>query len=69
MQNQYPPLLVFVSPKMKRNFAKHGDLLIFDIMQNQIRKGEEGKSFHVGIFGVINTSAKTLLAGIALFAG
>jgi hypothetical protein len=38
-------------------------------MQNQIRKGEEGKSFHVGIFGVINTSAKTLLAGIALFAG
>jgi hypothetical protein len=61
----YPEIMVVVSPTMKRNFERFGDLVNFHIVDQPILEtSETGHNFRLGVFTVYGNNRKMLLAGM-----
>lgn len=61
----YPEIMVMVSPTMKRNFARFGDLVNFHIAEQPILEtSETGHNFRMGVFTVYGYNRKMLIAGV-----
>ena len=59
--------MVFVSPGMKQNYARYGDLVAFDITYGLLTNvASDNRRYRVGVFTVTDTNIRALLAGIAI---
>jgi hypothetical protein len=59
--------MVFVSPGMRENYARYGDLVAFDITYGLLRNvASDQKRYKVGVFTVTDTNLRALLAGMAI---
>ena len=66
-QTRLPRITVFVSPSMKENYARYGDLVAFDITYGLLRNvASDHMRYKVGVFTVSDTNLRALIAGIAI---
>jgi hypothetical protein len=62
----YPYVIVTASPMMLKNFERYGDLMCFDVLYHILKNDSNGKRFKVGMFSVIDTNLRILIAGVAI---
>lgn len=63
----YPEIIMAVSPTMKRNFERFGDLVSFHIVQLPISEtSETGHNYRLGVFIVYSYNRKQLVAGVTI---
>jgi|JI61114C2RNA_FD_contig_61_1444988_length_1311_multi_2_in_0_out_0_3 hypothetical protein len=57
--------MVIVSPTMKRNFARFGDLVNFHVVEQPILEtSETSHNFRLGVFTVYGYNRRLLIAGV-----
>lgn len=64
---KYPRLIVMATPGMQHNYDLYGDLVAFDITYGMLRNiSSDNRRYRVGVFTVMDTNLRLLLAGIAI---
>jgi hypothetical protein len=62
-----PQVLVAVSPNMRKNYEKYGEMVSFDITYNLLKNvSSNGHRYRIGVFCVTDSNIRILMAGIAL---
>jgi hypothetical protein len=60
-------LVTAVSPNMKKNYERYGEIVFFGITYNLLKNvSSDGHRYRIGVFCVTDTNIRILMSGIAL---
>ena len=65
-RDKFPRQFMIVSPRMKANYVRYGDLVSFDITYSLIKNvASDSRRYNIGIFTMQDTNLRILLAAVA----